>query len=392
LFYDITEYRKTEDKVRRLSLVVEEGPTAVIIVDNEGNIEYVNPKFSSMTQYASKEVLGKNPRILKSGEHSEEFYKNLWDTIKSGKEWHGQLHNKKKSGELYWESASISPLRDSKGEITNFIAIKEDITELKNVENDLKIAGEKLEKEAADLARANEELKKIDQMKSEFTSMVSHELRTPLAAIKEGIAIVLDGTAGNINEKQKEFLELGKRNVDRLSRLINNILDFQKLESAKVLLNIVDNDINEAVLEVEATMKPLAKEKELVLVSETEKGLPKIKFDRDKIIQVLTNLANNAIKFTQKGTITIKTERAKEVVKISVIDTGSGIKEEDLSKLFQPFVQLEKGPDKTSGGTGLGLAICREIINRHKGKIWAESKPGKGSVFVFVLPVVERRS
>jgi signal transduction histidine kinase len=256
----------------------------------------------------------------------------------------------------------------------------------------LKIAGEKLEKEAADLARANEELKKIDQMKSEFTSMVSHELRTPLAAIKEGIAIVLDGTAGNINEKQKEFLELGKRNVDRLSRLINNILDFQKLESAKVLLNIVDNDINEAVLEVEATMKPLAKEKELVLVSETEKGLPKIKFDRDKIIQVLTNLANNAIKFTQKGTITIKTERAKEVVKISVIDTGSGIKEEDLSKLFQPFVQLEKGPDKTSGGTGLGLAICREIINRHKGKIWAESKPGKGSVFVFVLPVVERRS
>ncbi len=244
-----------------------------------------------------------------------------------------------------------------------------------------------------DLREAKKHLENALEVKSEFTSMVSHELRTPLTAIKEGINIVLDGTAGKINSEQKDFLDTAKRNVDRLARLINDVLDFQKLESGKIKFNMIPGDINEVVAETEKSMELAAKDKKLKLTVMLDKKIPKINFDRDGIIQVLTNLINNAIKFTDKGGIVITTscDPKNNAVLVSIKDTGRGIKKEDLPRLFQRFEQLEKGKQRKTGGTGLGLVISKEIIRRHNGKIWAESGLGQGATFSFVLPVNERR-
>lgn len=238
-----------------------------------------------------------------------------------------------------------------------------------------------------DLTDAKYKLEEALKIKSEFTSTVSHELRTPLAAIKEGIAIVLDGTAGDVNAEQKEFLDIAKRNVDRLARLINDVLDFQKLESGKMEFNITENNINDLIVEVGKAMLAVAGGKGLGLAIDLEDNPPELKFDRDKITQVLDNILNNAIKFTEKGTITIAARKKDDFIQVSVEDTGVGIRKEDAAKLFTRFEQLEKGIERKSGGTGLGLAISKEIVEAHKGKIWVESEFGKGSTFYFTLPV-----
>ncbi|MEI8350191.1 MAG: sensor histidine kinase [Candidatus Omnitrophota bacterium] len=239
-----------------------------------------------------------------------------------------------------------------------------------------------------------EEKKKAEEAlkaKSEFTSTISHELRTPLTAIKEGIIIVLDETAGNLNPSQKEFLTIAQRNVDRLARLINDVLDFQKFEASRINFRFVENNINEIVRETAQAMAPVAKEKGLDFSLCLQDDLAKIVFDRDRITQVLTNLLDNAIKFTRSGSISVATAKESNTIKVSVKDTGPGIKEEDIPRLFQKFEQLENPMDRKTGGTGLGLAISKEIIQAHKGKIWVESEFGKGSTFSFLLPIVDRR-
>ncbi len=245
--------------------------------------------------------------------------------------------------------------------------------------SDLTDAKNKLEAETR-------ELEKVLKIKSDFISTVSHELRTPLAAIKESISIVLDGVTGNTSDGQSEFLNMAKRNVDRLARLINDILDFQKLESGKMVFNMQKNDINEVVGEVGNTMATLANQKNLQFTLELEENLPKMNFDKDKIIQVLTNLVSNAIKFTNEGGITIKTDSKNSSVYISVNDTGMGIKEDDIPKLFREFEQLDKGDGRKTGSSGLGLAISKKMIEGHEGRIWATSEYGKGSTFTFCLP------
>ena len=214
---------------------------------------------------------------------------------------------------------------------------------------------------------------------------MSHELRTPLTSIKEGICIVLDKTAGTINEDQQKYLDIASRNVDRLSRLINSVLDFQSLESGKMKFRMEENNINEVAREVWETMLPMAKKKNLSLVCQLDEKLPRAIFDKDKIIEVLTNLVHNAIKFTENGSITIRSGKENNFIQVKVEDTGMGIKKEDMPTLFQEFMQLQKN----LGGTGLGLSICKKTIEAHKGKIWAESEFGKGSAFYFTLPITE---
>ncbi|MDD5424609.1 MAG: ATP-binding protein [Candidatus Omnitrophica bacterium] len=250
---------------------------------------------------------------------------------------------------------------------------------------------EDIQEEKEKVEKYSRELEGALRIKADFTSMVSHELRTPLTAIKEGIALVIDGTTGELNKDQKEFLNIAKRNVDRLARLINDVLDLQKLESGKLTFNFEPEDINEVVREVYDTMVTIAKDKGLNIALVLSEGLPKIVFDRDKITQVLTNLVNNAVKLTDRGGITLITEIKDNTLRVTVKDTGPGIREEDIPRLFRRFEQLEKGTERKTGGTGLGLAISKEIVERHGGKIWAESTYGEGASFIFNLPIVERR-
>ena len=239
--------------------------------------------------------------------------------------------------------------------------------------------------------KAEKEQMDVINVKSDFVSMASHELRTPFKAIKESITIVLDGSAGQINNEQKQFLSVAKRNVDRLAKLIENILDFQKLNSGKMEFDMRDNDMNEVVEEVYELLVRSAQRKGLSLITEIDSPFPKVRFDKDQILQVLTNIVNNAIKFTERGDITITTAKEDNGLVVSVRDTGLGIAEEDLPKLFGKFRQLSNAKQKKTRGTGLGLAISKEIINQHNGKIWAQSQLGHGTTFCFLLPIIKRR-
>ncbi len=363
---EIAERKLAEDGLRKLSLAVEQNPACIVITNTNGDIEYVNPKFVELTGYTSEEAVGQNSRFLKSGQTSPQEYKHLWDTIKSGRQWRGEFCNRKKNGELYWESTSISPVMNEAGVITHFVANKEDIT---------------LRKEA------EKEMKEAVEMKSKFTSMVTHELRSPLTAISSSISYVAQGLAGEINEEQKELLGISKKNIERLAMLTNDVLDVQKLDAGMMKFDYKDNDINKIVKDVYGIMVSPAKDIGLDLLLILDQNIPKLKFDSDKITQVLTNLVNNAMKFTVKGNITIQTSKTENVVEVSVSDTGRGIRKEDLPKVFGRFERLERPGEKKTGGTGLGLAISKEFVEQHGGKIWIESEYGRGSKFTFTLPV-----
>lgn len=364
---DISERKQKEDELKKINdlnqVLLNTIPFGIDIVSESGNIMFLNSVFEGIV---GKDAVGKKcwevykddkfqcpPCPLIKGINVGQTETIEVDCILGGKTF--QIFH---TGMFY---------QDKKAVMEIFI----DISERKKTEQLLRHAL---------------------QIKSAFTSMVSHELRTPLTAIKEGISIVLDETAGILNQEQKEFLDIAKRNVDRLTRLINDVLDFQKLDTGKMTFNMQENDINEVIEDVRDTMLPLAEERNLDFTLNLAKGLPKAVFDKDKINQVFSNLVHNAIKCTEEGSIVVTTSLGENFIKVSVQDTGKGIKQEDMPRLFQQFEQLESGCDRKIPGTGLGLAIAREIIEAHKGRIWAESEPGKGSTFNFTLPVKERRN
>lgn len=231
-----------------------------------------------------------------------------------------------------------------------------------------------------------EELKKLDQLKSDFISMVSHELRTPLSVTKEGVSLVLDKIPGKINEKQEKILITARNNINRLARIINDILDISKIEAGEVELKRELVNMTSLIKEVISSFVPKAKEKGLELkVSIPKKGID-VYADSDKIIQVFTNLIGNAIKFTEKGYIEISVVEKVREAKCTVTDTGIGISKENLLKIFDKFQQIGYVMGAEEKGTGLGLSIAKGIVEMHNGKIWAESEFGKGTKFIFTLP------
>lgn len=236
-----------------------------------------------------------------------------------------------------------------------------------------------------DMNELNERLRELYAIKSDFTSMVSHELRTPLTAIMEGITLVLDGTAGPIAAAQREFLGLAQKDVRRLTRLINNVLDLAKLETGKLSYVMEEHDLREIVREVVEAQRPVAREKGLALEASLPAAPVAVVCDRDRIIQVLTNLISNALKFTSRGGVGVGVEDADGVVTTRVTDTGVGIHPEEMGRLFRKFEQIPRAGRREPGGTGLGLAISKQIIEHHGGEMRAESAPGKGSTFLFTL-------
>ena len=303
-------------------------------------------------------------------EEREDFLKSIEKAVHEGAEWKYEGMLQKPSGTKIWFSGNSTP---SPGENEIFFdGILTDITERKALEAE---------------RRSVLNIKASTEAKSKFTAMVSHELRSPLAVTKEALDIVAEGMVGSVNDEQKDILRVAKSNIDRLSRLINNVLDFHKIESGKMEFDILENDLNEAVTEVIRSMSVLARRKGLELKMELEKDLPRIKFDRDRIIQVLTNLVSNAINSTEKGSVTVASKKENNVVHVCVKDTGSGIPPEDMSKLFHPFGLASNMKGKKKSSTGLGLAISREITLAHHGKIWAESEVGKGTTSHFTLPL-----
>lgn len=231
--------------------------------------------------------------------------------------------------------------------------------------------------------------REIEQMKNDFVSLVSHELRTPLAAMKEAVDNLLDGITGELNPMQKQCMLVSKRNIDRLSRLINDLLDISRIEAGRILIHKRAVDIAHIVKETARFFDNLAKEAGIEFITSLAQNLPVIQADEDRIIQVITNLAGNAVKFTPRGgKVTVAVNSFSDFIQLDVVDTGPGIPSQDLAKVFEKFYQVVDPEHKNmSKGTGLGLTIAKGIVEKHGGRIWVESEFGKGCKFSFTLPL-----
>ena len=235
----------------------------------------------------------------------------------------------------------------------------------------------------AELRRAHEKLKSVDRLKTEFMNMAAHELKTPLVPMVGYLQLI---DKKKLNSEDRESLEIAIRNTKRLQRLVGDILDIAKLESKVMKFNWEEVDPMRVIKDCVSSAAPFAKEKKIYLKTAVPRKLPQVRADFMRLSQVLTNLLNNAIKFTDKGGVTVRARTAGNNVVIEVKDTGVGIPKKDQKKLFKKFYQTEVGKKK-HGGTGLGLAICKQIIKSHGGKIWVHSVPGKGATFAFSLPI-----
>ena len=232
-----------------------------------------------------------------------------------------------------------------------------------------------------------DQLKTLDQMKSDFFSTISHELRTPLTSIKEGTSLLLEGVGGEISEKQRKLLQIISGESNRLIDLVNSSLDLSKMEAGMMAFHFARADIRPLIQKVAGEIEPLAMAKKIRLQVENQEPLPPVKMDREKILQVLRNFLGNAVKFSlEGGEVRISTSRENGKMKVSVSDTGPGIAKENLGTIFEKFRQGPRENPAAGKGTGLGLAIAKQIIAAHGGEIWAESEPGQGSSFIFVLP------
>ncbi len=242
-------------------------------------------------------------------------------------------------------------------------------------------------KYAQKLEKANAQLKKLDQMKDDFVSMVSHELRTPLTIMKEFTSIISDEIPGELTKDQREYVDIITANIDRLARLINDLLDISKIEAGREEIKRTSTDIVKLVKDVVGTLKTGVDEKHIELKTLFRVPTPSVYVDPDRIIQIFTNLLGNAIKFTPEGgQITVTIIDSGKELECSVADTGIGIAPENIDKVFDKFQQFGRVNGAGTKGTGLGLAISKELVQKHEGKIWVESKGGEGSKFIFTLP------
>jgi PAS domain S-box-containing protein len=361
---DISGRMRIEARLRQLGIAVEQSQSSVVITNLDGKIEYLNPKFTELTGFRLHEVLDMRTQINIAVDKDPAAHKEMWETVVAGRTWRGELLNKKKNNEPYVEYASVLGIKDPFGNITHYLKVAEDISDRK----------------------------KMEKFKDDFVNIVSHELRTPLTSIKESINVVCDGSTGPVSEGQKEFLETARRNVERLGRLINEVLDFQKLRAGVMKFEMKEADINNILEEVRQMVQALADKKGLELKMDLAAGLPMIFLDRDKIIQVAVNLVHNAVKFTAQGSVSLISAMYKEnCIMVSVVDTGIGIEKEEQAKLFKSFNPVLSPEYRASAYMGLGLIISKEIIRQHGGKLSVESEPGKGSTFSFILPVLDRR-
>lgn len=247
---------------------------------------------------------------------------------------------------------------------------------------------QKVQQRTRELASALEEVQQINKTKSEFISAVSHELRTPLTSIKGYAAILMGGKLGEVPEQVRERLERINKHSDNLVKLINDLLDISRIESGRVEMKLIKVNLSTMIDNVHDLLVPQLKEKDIKFVRQVDRDVPEISVDATQIERIFINLIVNAIRFTpQKGMITVKVKKEDDKINVSVIDTGIGIKKEDLNRLFDEFYRVENEINQNVKGTGLGLTLAKKIVEAHHGKIGVVSELQKGSTFYFTLPI-----
>ncbi|NRA62843.1 MAG: PAS domain-containing protein [Pseudobacteriovorax sp.] len=337
--------------------------------DAAGVISHVNDNFCTISGYSRGELIGNTHKMLNSGTHQPEFFKNLWRSISMMGSWLGEICNRAKDGSLYWLDSTITAIHDEKGRIIEYIAIRNDITQRKIVE-------QKFQEEKEKTAAAN-------RSKAEFLATMSHEIRTPMNGVI-GMAELLYDDLSDPEQKQqiKTIMDCG----DTLISLINDILDYSKVEAGKMEVDDTDFKPSALLNQISDIMKPKAEENS-VIFSITFENLPEmIRTDKRKVGQVLFNLIGNAIKFSKHSSVHVKASGDQDNSQLifQVKDRGIGMTDDLIDKLFSPFQEGKAG--REAGGTGLGLAICKKIADLLNGSISVTSIPGEGSIFTFQIP------
>lgn len=377
--------------VAMLAQSLESSGDVIVITDTEGLITYVNSEAIRELGYLKDELVGQPVSIMQSPNNpsglGEEILKM---TIEGG--WFGEVINIRKDGSEYPLLLTTSPVRDAEDKIIALIGIGRDITERKQMEAELKRYSEGLESlvkgRTAELDEARLQAEAANRAKSEFLANMSHELRTPLNSILGFSEVMADGMTGPLTDEQKEFLNDIHESGTHLLSLINDILDLSKIEAGKMGLELSEFNMRELIKGSLLMFKEKAMKHSIELKAEIQEGIDVIIADGRKLKQVIFNLLSNAMKFTpERGEVGINAVKTDEGIQITVWDTGIGISREDMSKLFQPFQQIETTLTKKYPGTGLGLNLSKKFIELHGGNIWVESEAGKGSRFVFVIPV-----
>ncbi len=373
IIHDIADKKQTEEKLKLVSRSVEQSPVSIVLTDKEGKIEYVNPLFSRLTGFHIDEVIGKTCRILKSGHHNRTFYSNMWRVILEGKDWNGEILNRKKDGSLYWENTLISPIVDQNGKITHFVSIREDMTEKKKMIEELIAAKVKAEES--------------DRLKSAFLTNMSHEIRTPMNGIMGFLELLEDSLL--TPDQREEYIEIVRKSSERLLNTINDLVEISRIEAEQTDTRLTDIRIDEVMDYFEQFFGREAKLKnlEFKVSCKMPPGTESIVSDKIKLESILMNLLKNAMKFTDEGHIEFGCypDRDSNIV-FYVSDTGKGISPDKKDIIFDRFVQADLNLTRGYEGTGLGLSISKAYAELLGGNIWVESEPGKGSTFYLTIP------
>lgn len=377
IVHDVSQKKRAEERLRLLSRSVEQSPVSVMIMDKYGKIEYVNPTFTKITEYMPEEVIGREPTMIKWGFLNDKHYDNIWNTVKSGNDWEGEFCNKKKSGEIIWEKAIISPIFNDLGDITHYIEIKEDITEKKVM--------------IEDLVKAKELAEESERLKSAFLQNMSHEIRTPMNGILGFLEILREPQLSG--DEREKYFEIVNRSARRLLSSINNILEISKIETNTMSLQISDVNTEDMLNYFYGFFRPMAQDKGLDLICKPSvTGNESIILtDRYKIESIISNLINNAIKFTYRGYIEFGSHLDGDDIVFYVKDSGIGIPEERIEAVFDRFVQADMKVTRPHEGVGLGLSIVKAYCNALNGSITVDSKYGEGSRFVVRVPITQER-
>ncbi|MFA9389146.1 MAG: PAS domain S-box protein [Prolixibacteraceae bacterium] len=371
---EITQQVEAEKKISLLSNGIEQSPASFIITDIEGSIVYVNKKFIDVTGYSFQELEGRTLRILKPEHARPEVYQQIWDHLNKGMQWKSEHKNRKKSGEEYWESVLISPIKGKNAKIQNFMVLSEDISLRKTME--------------ADLVKAKERAEESDHLKSAFLNNMSHEIRTPLNAIV-GFSELLSDSDLEIGEREY-FFNIIQNSSDQLLHIINDIINVSTIDAGQMKANIKCCNLNNLLITLNEQFQLSNKKKEIRIsyISTMNDDEAKVLTDETKLTQIISNLIFNALKFTEKGYVEFGVKKDKNQLFFWVKDSGIGIPLNHQKVIFDRFRQADSSINKKYGGSGLGLSIAKSFIELLGGSIKVESEVGDGAVFKFDLPYI----
>ncbi len=369
---DVTEQRGIENQLIKLSQAVEQSPNTVMITNPRGQIEYVNPKFSRLTGYEPEEVLGQRPSLLKSGHTDPEEYQALWQQISQGKTWTGTLQNRKKNGDIYWEKTSISPIYDNQAKIRHFLSLKEDITDLILLEQEVQRQNEESHK--------NRELAAVGQM----ANMVAHDLRNPLSSIKMALQILSRAPLQPATDEIKELIGISQEQIRYMEGIISDLLSYSRPAKPKPEWLTLEKLMETTVIGLQKQIQ----EQGVDVKEYYQKGLPTLLGDPVQLRQVFSNLIINAIQAVEAQpdpklaiSVTLLMTDSNPKIRVTLTDNGSGIDPCLSSKVFEPYFTSK------AKGTGLGLAIVKQRVDLHRGSIVLCGMEGGGTQATLILPV-----